>query len=369
VTRKRASGETGVEATNNDATTETMSTTETPTTTETSENCAECETLTRRRFVQTAAVGATLAATGAGGAAAQETTTEEAPEWNSGRDGLNWSSEYVQGPHYRADLTKAKHRVEWGTDDDALAFYENDSGTKDRLGGHVDRSDTENVLSARADQIAFSDADAFPRGAEYDADGDGETNEEVSALDATHWSTTDSANGTISVSDPGRDVNSLQVSTSGVASGETASATFDLSKWNAEIDSDESKRFLQLCATVNSLASAASVTVAVVDSNGDRKEVYADSSKDGSSADVFATATGNGQVLQQRLGDLTTVANGDGTYSTIQEVVVEVSEADADLTFSALNVEKMSRWVYGSYLKNEGTTDEERVKNYDPDGS
>jgi hypothetical protein len=164
-------------------------------------------------------------------------------------------------------------------------------------------------------------------------------------------------------------VHSLNISTSGVASGETVSATFDLSKWNAEIDSDESKRFLQLCATLNSLASAASVTVAFVDSNGDRKEVYADSSKDGSSADVFATATGNGQVLQQRLGDLTTVANGDGTYSTIQEVVVEVSEADADLTFSALNVEKMSRWVYGSYLKNEGTTDEERVKNYEPSGS
>ncbi len=370
MTRPRETGETTEQATNNDSATETMSTTENPTTTETSENCTECASLTRRRFVQGAGATAALAATGAGGAAAQETTTDDGPEWTSGRDGLAWDSEYVQGPYYIADLTKAKHRVSWGTDDDALAFYENDSGEKDTLGGHVDRDDTENVLTARADKIAFPDADAFPRGATYDDDNDSSTEEvPVSALDATHWSTSDSASGTISVSDPGRDVHSLNISTSGVASGETATATFDLSQFNATIDSDEAKRFLQVVGNVNSLASAASVTVAVVDDDGDRKEVFVDSSKSASDDDVLATATGDGLVLQQRLGDLTTNANGDGSFASIQKVVVEVAEADADLTFSALNVEKMSRWVYGSYLANEGTDSEERMKTYEPSGT
>ena len=281
-----------------------------------------------------------------------------------GRDGLAWSSDYVQKP-YIADgtLTRARHRMKWGADDDALAAYEDDSGEKAILPGYVPREDTDNVVTLRGDKFDFPGAREFPRGEQYDGDGDGDADEDVSALDATHWTTTDATNGSVSVSDADLDVESaLTVASSGVASGETVKATFS----DVSLSDAAEKRYLQFVVNVEALTSGATVEVVVPDDDGDEKVVSASPGADTSTASVFAAATGSGFVLQQRLADLSTVSNGDGSFDSIDSVEVRVKDADATVTFTALDVERKSRWTFGSYLKNEDTDSEERVKRYEP---
>ena len=317
--------------------------------------------LTRRRFLQTAAVaGAATAASGS--AAATETPT--ATSWEAGGDALDWSSAYVQNPYIEEGaLVRARHRMQWGTDDEALRAYEDDNGDKSMLPGYVPRDDTENVLTVRADKFDFPAATKFPRGETYDGDGDGTADEEVTALDATHWTGTNSTNGTVSISDADLDVNNaLTVSSSSVPSGETVTATFS----DVSIADSPSKRFLQFVINVSTLESGATVEVVVIDDDGDEKVASASPGADTTTASVFADATGDGYVLQQRLADLPTVANGDGAFDSIDSVEVRISNANATVTLTALDVEAKSRWLFGSYLANEGTDSEERVKRYEP---
>ncbi|WP_128478345.1 hypothetical protein [Halorussus pelagicus] len=331
------------------------------------QDCQTCASTTRRAFMASAAGAAATAAT-AGTAAAQDTTTSE-PDWSSGRSGLNWDSAYVPNPYFVATLEKDRHHATWGEDDAALLAYENDNGEKSTLGGTVDREDSENIVSFRADKIEFPDGSAFPRSTQYDEDGDGDKDTDVTALAATHWSTSGATNGTISVSNADLDVSpALEVSTSSVADGETVSATFDLGSFGATISDSAAKRFAQLVANTVSLDAGALVEVAFRDSDGDEKVLKIGSSLDGTQSNVVATATGYGQTAQQRFGDLSTVANGDGSFDDIAEVEIRVSDANATVQLTALNAEKMGRWTFGSYLKNEGTDDEERTKRYEPSG-
>jgi hypothetical protein len=147
-----------------------------------------------------------------------------------------------------------------------------------------------------------------------------------------------------------------------VADGETVKATFT----DVSVEDSPGKRHIQAVLNVGTLTSGCLVEIAVRDGDGDEKVVKADPSGDTSNADVFADATGNGFVVQERLGDLSTVANGDGSFDSIQEVEVRVSDADASVTLTALNAEKMARWSFGSYLKDEDTDSEERVTRYEP---
>lgn len=316
--------------------------------------------MTRRQFGT--ATAATVAAVATAG-----TATAQESGWTQGREGLNWSSEYVQNTYIEeGSLRRARHKLAWGDGDDALAAYEDDSGNKAMLPGFVPREDTENVLTLRADKFDFPAASKFPRGESYDADGDGDENAEVSALDATHWTTTGATNGSVTVMDGDVDVeDSLVIESSGVASGETVTAEFSL----VDISDSAAKRFLQFVANVDALQSGATVTVAVVDDDGDRKEVTASPSADGSTDSVFATSSGSGVVSQNRLAELGTTANGDGSFDSIASVEVSVSEADATLTFTALDVEAKSQWLFGSYLADEDTDDEERMKRWEPSGS
>lgn len=316
-------------------------------------------TMPRRQFLVGAGAAAGALAVGTGDALAQT------DGWTDGKSGLDFSSQYVPGAYFSETLTKEKHLMAWGVDDDALAAYEDDSGNKATLAGHVDRSDTENVVTLRADKLDVPDFYAFPRGEQYDESGDGDANTNVYALDPTHWTTTDATNGTISLGTGDTHVDhSLRVSTSSIASGETVSAEFT----DVSVTSDPEKRFLQGVVNVDQLTSGAVVTLAFVDGDGDRKELTFDPSGDASTDGVVATSTGNGVVFQQRAGDLSTVANGDGSWDGTEKVVLEVSEADADVTFTALNAEKMTTWSFGSYLNNEDTDDETRVERTRPSG-
>ncbi|MFC7087915.1 hypothetical protein ACFQI5_13545 [Mammaliicoccus vitulinus] len=117
---------------------------------------------------------------------------------------------------------------------------------------------------------------------------------------------------------------------------------------------------------VEALTSGATVEVAVLDDDGDEKVVSASPGADTSTDSVFAAATGSGFVLQQRLADLSTNANGDGSFDSLDSVEVRISEADATVTFTALDVERKSRWTFGSYLDAEDTDSESREKRYEP---
>jgi len=62
---------------------------------------------------------------------------------------------------------------------------------------------------------------------------------------------------------------------------------------------------------------------------------------------VIANATGSGIVYQTQLGDLSTLGTGDGSFDGIDSVDVEVADGNADVTFAAINLEKMRPWVFG----------------------
>jgi len=317
-------------------------------------------TVSRRAFL--AAGGAAIAT--AGSASAQE-TTETATEWTEGRD-LNFDSDYVPNAEFAEDtLTRDRHLLKWGTGDPALATYVDDNGDKASLGGYVPREDTENVLTVRADKFEAPDLYQFPRDTQYDADGDGDEDEPVRALDATHWSTSSGANSSISVSEADLAVEHGITIDATVASGEQATATFDLSSFGASITDSVAKRYLAGVANLT-LASGTTVEIAAVDDDGDTKKLLADPSGDASNMDTFATGDGDGYVFQQRMGDLATTGSGDGSFDSVEAIEVRVIEADATVTLSALNAEKMSEWVFGSFLQNEGSDSEERVERVRP---
>jgi hypothetical protein len=349
------------QATNNDFS-ESMSKSEPNTTTEPATDCTECAGLTRRTFIKGAT--ATLAATGT--ATAQDTTTEGETEWTEGRSDLDFGSDYVPNPEFGEDpLTKDRHRMEWGTGLDALGTYLDDNNEQAELGGYVPTEDTANVLTVRADKFAAPDLYDFPRETQYDKDGDGDEDEPVRALDATHWATSSGTNSSISVADADADVpQALEVDAT-VASGEQATAAFDLSSFGATITDSAEKRFLAGVANLT-LTSGTTVKVVAIDDDGDEKELKADPSGDESNLDTFATAGGNGIVFQQRMGDLATSGSGDGSFDSIQKIEIRVLEADGTITLTALNAEKMSEWVFGSYLQNEDTDSEERVERVRP---
>jgi hypothetical protein len=253
--------------------------------------------------------------------------------------------------------------MDWGTDDTALITYENDNGERDELPGNVDRRDSENVVEVRADKMDVPDFRAFPRGESFDSDGDGSEDSDVRALDAEHWSETNSANGSVTVSDADTDLTTaLNVASSGIPNGETVKGTFS----DVSISDDAQKRFLQTVVNVNSVASGALVEIVARDDDGDEKILKVDPAGSASDADVVSTGTGNGYVAQQRMGDLPTNGTGEGSFDSIQEVEIRISDADADVTLTAFNAEKMDRWEFGSYIQNEDSDDETRVTRYEP---
>ncbi len=326
--------------------------------------------LTRRAFVQGAGATALITATGAGAATAEETTTDNGPDWTTGRGGLNWSSDYVQNPYYAATLTKSKHKLKWGTDDAALATYENNSGEKDSLGGTVDRDDTMNVVTARADKLDVPDFSLFPRETKFDENGDGDKDTDVSALDPQHWSTTGATNGSVTLEQGDTKVDrSIRISSSNVASGETVKATFDLSAFDAEVTDDVGKRFAQIVARVDAIPTAGNgyLEIAFIDGEGDEKRVYASADRSADDIQTLSTTTGT-HVLQERIAELPTAGSGDGTFDEIQSVELRCVDGDCNVTLTALNAERKSKWVFGSYLQNEDTDDEESMERTAPSG-
>ncbi len=289
----------------------------------------------RRVFL--AGVGAAAAtAAGAGTVSAQGELT------------INRDSEFAHTPTAIGTVTVAEHGPEFPhfgyiADDDSETTLEAAS-----LAEREDEDTPHNPVRIRADNVFFSDRRAFPRDLTTTNADDEE--EDGSALDAEFWTVDDADTaGTVTVEDASDD--RLRVMTDGQAAGDVAVATFD----DYEIDSGEQRRVLQLIANIDQLGADTIVDVEIVDTAGDSVVATIDAAADSANDATIATEQGQGVIYQQQLGELP-----DGELlDTLEEVVITVSDGDADVTFHGLNVESSSQWGFG---ERESLDEEEDVE-------
>ncbi|WP_332898745.1 hypothetical protein [Haladaptatus sp. CMSO5] len=252
--------------------------------------------------------------------------------------GVNWSADAAPAPEHHYDVTKSVHKMDWGVTDEDARKYENDEGDVVKMEAQVNQSsDLLNPYSFTATHVNDSDWGAFPH-----------EEENVSALDAGEWSvdnagaTSGSGNAAANV-EVASDVDAIRFQTDGaMAGGDTVVYTFN----NFSVTSDENKRFMQVGMDIDTLDSGTIVEVAVIDEDGDEKVSEVNTSRS-SGEDFIANATGDGYVFQRQLGEMTTVANGDGTFDNIESVEVRVIDGDADVSVSLLNLEKLSKYQLG----------------------
>jgi len=283
-------------------------------------------TAARSLFLVVLLVGSALVA-GTGPAAAQQSGTT------------------VANPTTSGEVTIQSYNVSW----DPIQ-YENNNGELVAHPSHVNES-VDNPYSFVATDIEVADYGTFPR-------KDAESGNSASALDASEWSTTvsDTSNTALSASDietaPG--VDAVNIATGGsMGSGDTATATYS----NFSVTSDEKKRYLQVAMDVNQLDSGATVDVRVVDENGDYYAAEVNPSRS-SGEDLIGSAQGEGYVFQRQLGDMSLVANGDGTFDNIEKTEIVIADGDADVSVAAVNVQKMSTWDLGTQLKDTNSDSE-----------
>ncbi|MFD1527055.1 hypothetical protein, partial [Halolamina salina] len=253
----------------------------------------------------------------------------------------NFDSEYTPQPR----LTGAQFRV---TEHDVadmgeLDYVDNDGNIKsftEEFGAVLAEppeadDETHNPVGFHPSEIDTSEYTAFPRDVtRTNADGE---EEPVSALDAQEWTTDASSTaGSITVGDA---EDALTVSTSSQTSGDVASATFS----NFTIDSGEQRKMLQLVLDVNTLEASAVVNVKAVDAGGASVVTTIDSAADSAAESTIATTQGQGIVYQVELGKL----SGGTNLDTLEEIVIEISEANADLTIHGLNLELDTEWTFG----------------------
>ncbi len=352
MTDSRDGDASGEAQTSNQSTTETNMSDTTAETTETAttDNCATCDSLTRRRFM--AATGA--AALAATGSAAADDTTESASETTVAANDLAFDSDYVHAPYLTGTVSVDEvgpdmAALEYVADNEEVADLAEDAGFA--LARQPDDEDTpHNPVTTSAANFEHPELTAFPRDTVYDSDSDGDIDdedEEVVWHDPTHWTTTDATDGSISLSEGEGD--SLVISTSSVASGETVKASFDLSSVgnsDATITDGMSRKFLQVLADIDSLPAGVVVEAAVIDSGGSEVTATADPSGDTATDGVMFSSTGASKVAQPRVGDL---EDAQGvTLDDIETVEIRVKETDADLTLHGLNLERATEWTFGT---------------------
>ncbi|UWG47037.1 hypothetical protein HSRCO_0743 [Halanaeroarchaeum sp. HSR-CO] len=322
---------------------------------------SETTMMTRRAAMKTGATAVATAATigvGAGTVGASSA--------------LDVDGEYVQAPFLRGSVTVATHEPEFNP----LQFV-NDSGEPSSLADYgaeiAPREDDEtphNPVTLTAAHFDAADYYAFPREEQYDESGDGDAETDVTALDPTHWTVDESGSaGTMTVAETTSpaDGPGLQVSTSSQTSGDVAIASFDSSY--LEITSGEDRKLLQLVLDANTVEAGVTVAFRVTDEDGDTREAVIDPAGDDTNADVIATATASGLVYQVPMGELPITANGDGTFNNLQELEIEIADANADVSIYGLNLERESEWVYGveEYTNSDDELDTQEIT--EPSGS
>ncbi len=314
----------------------------------------------RREAMQTgvAAVG-TVAMLGAGVNPAAASIDDSAT--------INFSHDLAQDAYINGSVTVDQHKSEFEELDYVADDETRTSLTEDGIVlASTDSDEPNNPVSIEARKFVADELTAFPRGTKYDSDEDGdidEDDENVSWNTASHWTTTDASNGTISLEENGD--GSLTVSTSSVASGETVKAAFDLSTVgdsDATITDGMSRKFLQTIADWDSLPSGVLVEFAVIDSAGNEVTAKADPDGDSSNVDVLTTSTGTSKAREARVGELED--DQSVTLEDIQVLEVRVKETDATVTVHGLNLERAEAWDFGTeeYLNDDSEVETQTVR-------
>lgn len=256
---------------------------------------------------------------------------------------INYDSDKSSEAYIHEDtLTIAQHdRDDMSLGPNNIEFY-NDEGNIETLPAHYNDSQ-ETPVSVRYDRIDDKDLRQFPR-------VDGESENGYTWLDTSNYTTASGASSSMTVTDAdGNTASGVDaVNFDGdVASTETANATYER---GINISSDVDKRFVTMVFNVNELTTDAVVDVKIIDSDGDYKRVQINGSEDANATHVAANSTGNGYVYQQRLADLTMKGSGDGSWDEIQSVEVEVSESNADVTVTGLDLERKTDFTLGEAM-------------------
>lgn len=312
----------------------------------------------RRTFMKGVGAAAAIAAVGTGSAAAAETGEVAAED-------VNFASNYVHNPYLTGSITVETHKKDFSQ----LDYVADDESTTNLsehgivLAEQADADTPHNPVTLEARYFETPEYKAFPRGTTYDDDADTATEEiAVEWHDKTHWTTTNATNGTITLTNGETD--SLEISTSSVAAGETVKATFDLStvgSTDATITEGMSRKFLQLVEDTDALPAGSSIVFAIIDSAG--KEVTAEITAGGDTSlvDVLGASTQTSRASQVRVGDLE--SDQAVTLDDIQKFEIRVKEASAGLTIHGLNLERAEEWVYGTeeYTNSDGDVDTQDV--------
>jgi hypothetical protein len=254
---------------------------------------------------------------------------------------INYDSEKASPAYIHEDtLTVAEFdRSETTLQSEQIEYY-NDNGELEQLPAHYNDSQDEPV-SVRYDRISADRLEQFPRVS-------GESGNTYSWLDTGNYTTSSGAGSSMTVSDADGNtasgVNAVEFDAS-VASTEWANATY---AEEVNVSSDVDKRYLQAFFNVDSLSSSATVYVVVVDSDGDTKYVEIDDGLNAADTGVAANATGNGYVVQERLADLDWNGTGDGSWDEVQNVRIAVSDANAKITVTGLDIEQKSPMTLGT---------------------
>jgi hypothetical protein len=282
---------------------------------------------------------------------------------------LNFGTDMTPDPRIRGLVTVAEVGPNM-----AQLEYINDGGDVESLedyGGMLAADDDDNAaynpvkLEAGAGGIAADTYGAFPRDEQYDESGDGNADTDVSALDATHWSTDESNTaGTISLAhaESQGGVDALRVSTSSQTSGDTAVATFDDSSLSLADNIDQ--REIQIGVDVDSLESATVVEFVLEDGSGNTVTVSIDDGLTLSDVDVVADATGPAYVYQASIGDV----NAD-TLNGIEKFKIQVTDGNADVSLFWVDVERTEKLSLGTEEYENADGDYETQELNEPQGA
>jgi hypothetical protein len=273
-----------------------------------------------------------------------------APAMAGPSDDLNYDGDNsAPNPYIDVDtLTVAQHPLSQGTSAEAMAGVYDDNGdwVDDPRFTVNTTSDVE--TGTNVNPYTFKpghvEADFFAQFPRVGGDEEGESGDnQASALDASEWSKSGAQSSEVTISDTSvaSGVDALSIATGGSFT-DTDTATASYSNWTSELDSDESKRVIQLAADIDTLDAGARVEVQITDESGDYKEVIIEPDASGQdvNASVMAASTGD-HVYQVKLAKLST--NGGGAWDNIESIDVQVLDGDFTGEFSWIDLEKKGK--------------------------
>lgn len=322
----------------------------------------ETTDMTRRGAMKTGAA-VTMTMVGIGAATAPAAAFSDVfVDFSHERAPDPWSPGTVVVDTHESDMAELEYIPDDYEDGDSYASLTRDYGLV--LGREPDEDDIpHNPVTIEAGNFSTDEYSLTPRDAVYDKDGDGNAETDVSILDATHWTVDESGStGTLTVADEG---DGIRFTADAQADTDTVTATFDLS---TVADTDQtytdgiSRRFLAQVFDVDLLQTAATVEFAAVASDGTEIAATTATGQDMALESAIADSTGPSQVAQPRVGDIESEAGVE--LSDIQTVEVRVHDADADILYHGVNLERTSAWEFGSnefYDSNDEVLDTEQV--------